>query len=161
MENNTKSSSGCCPPFDPGPWEDKEHIWQDKLFIKDRVRCFLNIPLNFGQVITRLIGLVEKTGGKIPDNICLSDHTSKWSMDIYLAVDKEIPGANNVRFSGKFLTKVYEGPYKNTGTWCNDFKKYVAAKGLDIKKWYMWYTTCPKCAKFYGKNYVVVVSKTD
>jgi hypothetical protein len=25
---------------------------------------------------------------------------------------------------------------------------------------YMWYTTCPKCAKVYGKNYVVILAKT-
>jgi hypothetical protein len=28
-----------------------------------------------------------------------------------------------------------------------------------MKKEYMWYTTCPKCAKKYGKNYVVVVGQ--
>ena len=24
---------------------------------------------------------------------------------------------------------------------------------------YMWYTTCPKCAKKYGKNYVVILGQ--
>jgi len=23
----------------------------------------------------------------------------------------------------------------------------------------MWYTTCPKCAKKYGKNYVVIIAE--
>jgi hypothetical protein len=35
------------------------------------------------------------------------------------------------------------------------------SKGLNITKEYMWYTTCPKCAKKYGKNYVVIVGKID
>jgi len=161
MDKMVNNSSGCCPPFNPDGWDGTEHLWQDKLFIKDRVWCFLHIPLNFGKVITRLMGLVQKAGGTIPDNIWLSDHTSKWSMDIYLAVNKEIPGAENVRLSGKFLTKVYEGPYKNTGMWCEDFKKFIASRRQEIKKLYMWYTTCPKCAKFYGKNYVVVVARTN
>jgi hypothetical protein len=161
MEQLSDSPSGCCPRFKPDGWDGTEHLWQDRLFIKDRIRCFLHMPINFGKVITRLVGLVEKGGGAVADNLCLSDHTSKWNMDIYLAVDKNIPGADNIRLSGKFLTKVYEGPYKNTGAWCEDFKTFVAAKGLDIKKWYMWYTTCPKCAKFYGKNYVVVVGKIE
>jgi hypothetical protein len=26
----------------------------------------------------------------IPDYVCLSEHTSKWNMDVYLAVDREI-----------------------------------------------------------------------
>ncbi|MFA6436615.1 MAG: hydrolase [Candidatus Paceibacterota bacterium] len=32
-------------------------------------------------------------------------------------------------------------------------------KGKIKKKWYMWYTTCPKCAKVYGKNHVVIVGE--
>ena len=30
---------------------------------------------------------------------------------------------------------------------------------LKMGKGYMWYTTCPKCAKKYGKNYVVILSE--
>jgi len=77
----------------------------------------------------------------------LSDHTSKWNMDVYLAVDKEIPGIENVTLSGEFLSKVYDGPFKETGKWCQDFEALARNKNLNIKKWYMWYTTCPKCAK--------------
>lgn len=79
-------------------------------------------------------------------------------MDIYLAVGKEIPDAENITLSGKFLSKVYEGPFKDTGKWCKDFGDYAKSKKLSIKKWYMWYTTCPKCAKKYGKNYVVIIA---
>ncbi|HLE31541.1 MAG TPA: hydrolase [Bacteroidota bacterium] len=41
--------------------------------------------------------------------------------------------------------------------WCKDFEAYAKGKHLDVKKWYMWYTTCPKCAKKYGKNYVAII----
>jgi hypothetical protein len=34
-------------------------------------------------------------------------------------------------------------------------------QGLEIRKWFMWYTTCPKCAEKYGKNYVVIVAKVE
>ncbi len=27
--------------------------------------------------------------------------------------------------------------------------------------WYMWYTTCPKCAKKYGKNHVVILGAVE
>ncbi len=29
------------------------------------------------------------------------------------------------------------------------------------KKQFMWYTTCPKCAKKYGKNYVAMVAQLN
>ena len=40
-----------------------------------------------------------------------------------------------------------------------DFENYVKEKNMIVEKMYMWYTTCPKCAKKYGKNYVVIVGK--
>jgi len=40
-----------------------------------------------------------------------------------------------------------------------DFKVSAKAKGITLKKTYMCYTTCPKCAKKYVKNYVVVIGQ--
>ncbi len=149
----------CCPRFDPEPWDGKAFEWHDKKFIRGKVFTLGFIPMNFGSVITKLNKTVDDAGGKIPNNMALSDHTSKWNMDIYLAVDKEIPGAENVTLSGKFLSKAYEGDFKETGKWTEDFKKFAKEKNFDIKKWLMWYTTCPKCAKKYGKNYVVIMAQ--
>lgn len=150
----------CCPEFNPEPWDQRIFSWKDKKFIKDRVFTFFYMPLNFSGVMKRLDAKVKKANNSIPDNLCLSDHTSKWNMDVYLAVDKDIPGAENVAVSGEFLSKVYEGPYQDTGKWCKDFEDYAKTLNLSIEKWYMWYTTCPKCAKKYGKNYVVIITKT-
>lgn len=107
----------------------------------------------------RLDAKLTKAGVTMPDNLGLSDHTSKWNMDIYFAVDKEIPDAENVTLSGEFYSKVYEGPFQDTGKWMKDFENTAKNKGLSMKKEYMWYTTCPKCAQKYGKNYVVVVGQ--
>ncbi|MBU1088550.1 hypothetical protein KKC08_05320 [Patescibacteria group bacterium] len=41
------------------------------------------------------------------------------------------------------------------------FKNVVKGKGMNVKKWYMWYTTCSKCAKKYGKKYVVIIGKVE
>jgi hypothetical protein len=149
----------CCPRFDPIPWDNKTFDWQGKKFIKDKVFTLFFMPLNFGQVITRMMNKADKAGAKLENNLCLSDHTSKFNMDIYLAVDREIPGAENTTLSGKFLSRVYEGDFKDTGKWCKDFEEYVKSKNIEIKKWFMWYTTCPKCAKKYGKNYTVIIAK--
>ena len=149
----------CCPKFDPTPWDGKIFEWNNKRFIKDKVFTLFYMPINFGPVIVRMNKKVEKAGAQIPEWLNLSDHTSMWNMDTYLAVDREIPGAENVVLSGKYLSKVYEGDFKETGKWCEDFKEYAKKQNVTIKKWYMWYTTCPKCAKKYGKNYVVIIAE--
>jgi len=149
----------CCPKFDPLPWDEKTFEWENKKFIKDKVCTLFYMPMNFGKVMKRLDKLVKNANAEIPDWLCLSDHTSRWNMDVYLAVDKEIPDTNNSNISGEFLSKVYEGPFKDTGKWCKDFEKFAQSKNKNIKKMYMWYTTCPKCAKKYGKNYVVILAQ--
>lgn len=156
-----RKADECCPRFEPEKWDEKEFIWENKLFVKDKVCTLFYMPLNFGKVITRLMTKAEGVNALVPDGLCLSDHTSKWNMDIYVGVDKEIPGLNHETLSGKYISKVYEGNFKDTGKWCDDFKQWAAGKNYTIKKWYMWYTTCPKCAKKYGKNYVVIIAPIE
>jgi hypothetical protein len=154
-----KQNRECCPKFNPGPWDGKTFTWKNKRFLKDKVFTLFYMPINFGSVIKRLMTKIEKAGAKTPDWMSLSDHTSKWNMDIFVAVDREVAGADNITLNGKFLSKVYEGDFKETGKWCKHFEDFAKKKGFKVKKWYMWYTTCPKCAKKYGKNYVVIVAK--
>jgi len=161
MTSQMENDSTCCPQFDPKPWDDKVFEWENKKFIKDSVCTFFFMPLTFGKVMKRIDKKVRNAGATIQDWLCLSEHTSKWNMDVYLAVDKEIPDAENTTLSGKFYSKVYEGPFKDTGKWCKDLENSAKSKELKIKKWFMWYTTCPKCAKKYGKNYVAVVTQVE
>ena len=156
MKDQTQNQE-CCPKFDPAPWDGKVFEWENKKFIKDKVMTFFYMPVNFGSVMKRLNAKVEKSGASMPDWLCLSDHTSGWNMDLYLAVDKEVSEAENKTLSGKFFSKVYEGPFKDTKKWCQDFEKVAKEFGFNSKKMYLWYTTCPKCAKKYGKNYVVII----
>lgn len=159
QEDKKIVETGCCPPLDPTLWDDKILTWDKKLFIRDKVMTFYYMPMTFGKVMTRLNKKVVEAGADLPHWLCLSDHTSKWNMDVYLEVDKEIPGMENLTFSGKYYSKVYEGPFKDTGKWSEDFEKTTREKGITTKKCYMWYTTCPKCAKAYGKNYTVFIAE--
>jgi hypothetical protein len=154
-----KTETICCPEFDPVPWDDKMITWENKKFIREKVCTLFYMPLNFGSVMKRLDGKITRAGVTLTDGLCLSDHTSKWNMDIYLAVDKEIPDAVNTTLSGNYYSKVYEGSFQNTGKWMKDFEIVMKSKQLVAKKTYMWYTTCPKCAKKYGKNYVVIIAQ--
>ena len=61
--------------------------------------------------------------------------------------------------TGDFMTKVFEGPYKNAPKWEKEMETFVESKGKHVKKTYFFYTTCPKCAKVYGKNYMVAVTE--
>jgi len=157
MDNEIET--GCCPRFNPEPWDEKEVTWQDKIFIKDNVRSFLHIPLNFGQVVVKNMEMIEEAGALAPQPLMLSDEKSLWGTDVYIAVSKEVPRAEMARISGTFLTKVFEGPYKNAGKWAKEMEAFVKSKGKEIKKMYFFYATCPKCAEVYGKNYTVLLAK--
>jgi len=154
-----QSETGCCLRFDPEPWDEKEISLKDKLFLKDHVRSILHIPLNFDKVMVKNMELIKEAGALSPQQLLLSDENSLWGSDVYIAVSKEIPGAQMQKISGTFLTKVFEGPYKNAGKWAKEMKGYVNSKGKELKKMYFFYTTCPKCAEFYGKNYTVVLAQ--
>lgn len=153
------SETGCCLRFDHEPWEDKEIIFKEKLFIKDKVTSFFHIPLNFGKVMVRNMEKIQKAGALPNQPLLLSDENSLWKADIYIAVSKEVPDSEMVQISGRFLSKVFEGDFKNCGKWAKEMKEYVAGKGKSLKKLYFFYTTCPKCAKHYGKNYVVLLAE--
>ena len=153
------AETGCCPRFDPEPWDEKQITFDNKLFVKDHVRSFLHIPLNFGKVMARNMRRIQQAHALAEEPLMLSDENSLWGADIYIAVAREVPGAQMVRLSGTFLSKVFEGPYKNARRWVRQMRTYVNSKAKDAKKIYFFYTTCPSCAKYYGKNYVVLLAK--
>jgi hypothetical protein len=161
MENRDIKPTGCCEPFNPEPWQDKEITWTNKLFVKDRVTSFLHIPLNFGGKVVKNMKLIEAAGAEAEYQLMLTDENSLWGADIYIDVVKEVPEAQMAALSGTFLTKVFEGPYRNAGKWAKEMGKYVKSQGKELKKIYFFYTTCPKCVKAYGKNYVVLFAQIN
>jgi hypothetical protein len=102
---------------------------------------------------------IEAAGAKADETVVLSDENSLWGADVYIHVSKEVPNADNVTISGTFLSKVFEGPYQHVHKWIEETKTFVSSRGRDLKKLYCYYTTCPKCAKKYGKNYVVILAQ--
>ncbi len=149
----------CCPKFDPIPWDNVNFEWNNKVFVKGSVCTLFYMPVNFGGVMKKMDKKIREAGADWSEAICLSDHTSKWNMDLYISVDKSVSVLENRIFTGKFYSKVYEGPFKDSGKWFSDFKRILVEKGYNNPKIYTWYTTCPKCAKKYGKNYVVLIAQ--
>lgn len=161
MAQNTTETDICCPEFEPAPWNEKVFTWENKKFIKDSVFTLFYMPVKFGSVMRKMHKKVEEGRATVPEWMSLSDHTSPWNMDLYLAVDKMVPNATNLTLSGNFVSKVYEGPFKEMGNWQKNFAAWCKEKGHKPLNNYVWYTTCPKCAKKFGKNYVVFMAKIE
>ena len=151
--------TGCCPRFNPALWQEKEIQFNNKLFIKDHVMSIFHMPINFGSVMKKNIQMIEDAGAKSKDQLVLSDEKSPWGSDVYISIEKEVPSLSVVKISGTYLTKVFEGSYKNMGTYIQQMKSFVKSKGKKIKKNYFYNPYCPKCAKAYGKNYIVILSQ--
>ena len=136
MENE-KHEPECCPQFNPVPWDNQVFEWDNKKFILDKVFTIFYMPVNFGSAMKRLNQKVEMAGALMPDSLCLSEHTSPWNMNLYLAADKDVAEAENATLSGKYFSRVYEGPYSNTGKWTEDFKLFAKERGFETKKMYI------------------------
>ena len=156
---NARTADECCPRFDPEPWDEKTLTWEDRRFVKDRVRSFFHIPLNFGAVMKRNIAAIEAAEALCENMVVLADENSLWGADVYIEVAGDVPGAEMATLSGTFLCKVFEGPYRNMRTWIEQMKTFVSEQGKGLRKLYFYYTTCPKCAKKYGKNYVAILAQ--
>lgn len=157
--DSVKQTDECCPLLDPDKWDGKEFSWDNKIFVKTRVFCILNMPVNFGGKMRKLVPLIEKAGSSMSDGMVLSEHTSAWNMNLCIAVDKAVPGIEHITLSGNFISKVYEGSFSETGKWFKDFAGWLKGKQIDTKKTFAWYTACPKCARKFGKNYVVLIGE--
>jgi hypothetical protein len=156
--SNVKTDE-CCPQFDPKPWDGATLTWEGKRFVKDQVISFLHIPLNYGSVMTRTLAAIEAAGAAPANRIILTDENSLWVADVYMEAIGDVPGATMTTISGTYLSKVFEGPYSKIRTWMEEMKAFVQGKGKSLHKMYFFYTTCPKCAKKYGKNYVAILAQ--
>jgi hypothetical protein len=163
MTKKKVNSAVCCPKFDTAPWDEKTYQWEEKLFIKDTVPQLFHIPLpwTINRTIKRMWNRAEevKAAPDMKDFLMLAYDPSPWKCEYYLAVTNEIPGADNQKLSGTFLSKVFDGPFNAVPQWIKEMAQYVASKGKTTQKYYFYYTTCPKCAKKYGHNFVVAFAQ--
>jgi hypothetical protein len=156
---DTKDEGECCPRFNPEPWDEKVITWKNKPFIQDHVTSIFHIPLNYTAVMTRNFNAIRAANAGSPRGIVLTDENSLWGADVYFEVSQDFPNTRMVTLSGKFLCKVFEGPFRNIKKWIDEMNAYVTKKAEHPIKMYFYYTTCPKCAKKYGKNYVVILAE--
>lgn len=158
--DQSDNETGCCPRFKPEGWDAQELHLKDKPFVRATTISALHMPLNMGSTFERVQTHMTDAGAVDPDDyIILSRDVSPWGAEHYFAAQKEVPGEQNVTLSGDFITRVFEGPYRDAGKWHAAMQDAVRARGAEPGEVYFFYTTCPKCAKVYGQNYVVGVAR--
>jgi len=156
---NSPDTKECCPRFDPTLWDGKVITWENKRFLRDRVTSLFHIPLNYDAVMTRNVAAIDTADARTDSRVILTDENSLWGADVYFEVRKDVPNRQMTSLSGTFLCKLFEGPYSNISAWIKEMTAYVAQQDKTVRKLYFYYTTCPKCAKQYGKNYVVILAE--
>ena len=153
------AETGCCARLDPAEWDERQLTWYEKPFLTDHIRSFFHVPLNFGAVMARSHAAVEAAEAYPEHPFWLSDEVSPWGSNVFMALDRDVPGGRVTRLTGTFLTKVFEGPYRDAGRWVREMETLVRDRGRRTDKLYFFYPTCPKCAKRLGKNQVVLVAR--
>lgn len=155
------NETGCCSLPNVDAWQHAVIDFDNRHFIRLFTRSMLFVPLNMDKIMTELQETAEKAGATMPpeEAMTLSRDLTPWRAEQLHAVTKEIPGADNLVLNGKFASIVFEGDYSKAKDWFDDMAEYALELGKKTEEIYFFYTTCPKCAEHYGKNYVVGLAK--
>lgn len=151
----------CCPAFDRVPWDGTRHRWTGRLFARTTVPQILHIPLGLPGRMRRLMERIERAGAMPASDasLVLMRELSPWRSEILVALATEVPGLASVRLSGTFLTKVFDGPYRDAPVWMAETDAALAQVGERAQRHYLRYAYCPKCARRFGHNFVTVFAQ--
>ena len=120
------------------------------------------MPLNMDNVFTRTMDHINRDKQAYDDRyLILSKDVSPFKCDHYFLVKGNVDGYETHKIEGQFYTKVYDGDFKEISSWIKDFEKHMKTRKQPLKEMFVFYTTCPNCAKVYGHNYVVLFGKLD
>jgi len=163
--NNTDKE--CCPEFNPGKWDQKTFHWNNKQFIKETIPTLFHTPFPpmIGKKITKMMVLAtsaKKIDTKKDDVLVLFQDPSAFKSNIYISVTGDVPGANNVKISGTFMARVYDGPNNAIPKFVKDMNIYLEKEGKKVPKndeYYIHYSYCPKCEKKYGHQYMILFAR--
>ncbi len=156
----------CCPEFHVEKWDKVDHSWENKHFIKESIPTFFHIPFPpmIGSKITKMWNRVQKSGAAMEDieeSLVLFYDPSPFQSEIYIAVNKEVPDAQNITLSGNFTSMVFDGPYNGIPVFIKEMDRYLESKGKKAQNYYVHYAYCPRCQKKFGHNYAALFAKTE
>ncbi len=155
----------CCPVFNAALWDGKTHEWVNKLFIRDAIPEIMHMPIpgTFKKAVTGLWETAQQVHADPPldDFLMLCYDPSPWKGVVLLSVTKEVPGADHERLTGTFISKVFDGPYSSIPSFIKEMDAYLLVLNKKARQYYFYYTYCPKCAKKYGHNYIVIFAEIE
>ena len=154
----------CCPKFEATKWDNKTFSWDNKPFIKESIPAFFHIPFPpmIGKKMTKMFDLADKAQANIPDladALVLFHDPSSFKSEIFYSVTQEVEGANNTGLSGDFIAGVFDGPYNSVPKHIKEMEKRLEKKKKKAKDYYIHYAYCPKCAKKFGHNYMILFAQ--
>jgi hypothetical protein len=165
MTHHNENNEHCCPELDTTLWNEKTHVWQEKPFIKGSIPALFHMPWPpmVGKLVGKMWKMAQEAGAdpEMKDFLLLAYDPTPFKSEFYMTVTKEVPGAENVKLSGTFISKVFDGPYNAVPKWVKEFDEYLKSQGKSAKKYYFYFCYCPKCAKSYGHNYCVAFAQTE
>jgi len=155
------NETGCCALPNVDAWNRVIIEFHDRKFIRLHTRSMLFVPLNMERIMTELQEVAQEAKAMMPpeEAMVLSRDLTPWRAEQLYAVSKTVSGADNVVLNGDFASVVFEGDYSRAKDWRDEIVKYATELGRKADEVYFFYTTCPKCAEHYGKNYVVGLAK--
>lgn len=161
-----RKTEECCPTFHPDKWDEKTFVWNQKKFIKESIPELFHIPYPpmIGKKVTKMMKLAEDSEKLNPDRsetLLLFTDLSPFKGEIYLAVTGTVPEANNTTLSGTFMTKVFDGAYKNMPKFIKQMDAYLEQRKKKAKNYFVHYAYCPKCAKEVAHNYMVLFAELE
>lgn len=153
----------CCPRFNPKKWDEETFVWNNKPFITESIPTLFHIP--FPPMIEKKItGMMElasrfrKMPYKKDETLILFQDPGPFKSNIYISVTGNVPNAKNTALSGTFIARVYDGAYGSVPKFIRQMNDYLGRE-LPSKDYYIHYAYCPKCAKKYGNNYMILFAK--
>jgi len=160
------ANNECCPEFHLEKWDKKTLNWDKKQFIRESIPTLFHIPFPpmIGSKITKMLDLADKAGANINNKeevLILFRDPSPFRSEIYLSVAKNVPMADNVAISGSFVGRVFDGGYNSIPKFIGLMNQYLAETGKKAKDYYIHYAYCPKCAKKFGHNYVLLLAQIN
>ncbi|HET6786062.1 MAG TPA: hydrolase [Erysipelotrichaceae bacterium] len=154
--------TGCCPVFHPELYDNKVFDLSEYQFIKDSTLSFMHIPLNMDRVFTRVMRAIDQSKQAYDDHyLILSRDMGPFKSNHYFLTKGDVEGYKTEKIEGHYFAKVYDGEFKDIEHWLKDFKLQMTNLGQTLNELFVFYTTCPNCAKVYGHNYVVLFGKTQ
>ncbi|MFH1711608.1 MAG: hydrolase [Patescibacteria group bacterium] len=154
----------CCPKFNLEKWDEKTHNWDEKKFIKESIPTLFHMPFPpmIGKKITKMMAMAEDAkavSANKEDVLILFADPSPFKSEIYLSVTDNVSKANNEKISGKFISKVFDGPFNAVPKFIKELNEYLSKSDQKAKKYYIHYAYCPGCAKKARHNYMVLFAE--